>query len=66
MEAPTCFISGKQDWGPFQNYGALDRMRAVCPNLDGPHFVEKAGHWVQEEQPEKTLAVLLAFLNKHR
>lgn len=66
IEVPSCFISGKQDWGPFQNYGALERMRSVCRNLDGPHFIERAGHWVQEEQPEKTLEVLLAFLRRNR
>ncbi|MBL8221734.1 MAG: alpha/beta hydrolase [Bryobacterales bacterium] len=66
IDVPSCFIAGKHDWGPFQNYGALERMQSVCRNLDGPHFIEKAGHWVQEEQPGKTLEVLLAFLGKHR
>ncbi|MGB7035610.1 MAG: alpha/beta hydrolase, partial [Xanthobacteraceae bacterium] len=35
-----------------------------CTQMVGFHLVEGAGHWVQQEQPEKTAELLLAFL-KH-
>jgi len=61
---PTIFIAGDRDWGPYQLPGALDRMASagVCADFRGVHFVPGAGHWVQQEQPEATLALLLDFL----
>ena len=61
---PSIFISGASDWGTYQNPGALERMRdEVCTNMQGIHLVEGAGHWVQQEQSEKTAELLLEFLN---
>jgi pimeloyl-ACP methyl ester carboxylesterase len=66
IEVPACFIAGKSDWGPFQNSGALDKMRnQVCPKLEGPHFIDGAGHWVQEEQPAQVIRIVQEFLRKH-
>jgi pimeloyl-ACP methyl ester carboxylesterase len=31
----------------------------------GFHLVDGAGHWVQQEQPEKVSELLLAFLRDH-
>lgn len=64
IEVPACFIAGKGDWGPFQRPGALAAMQrsAFARNL-GCHFVEGAGHWVQQEQPEDTCRLLLQFLH---
>jgi pimeloyl-ACP methyl ester carboxylesterase len=63
IEVPACFIAGKSDWGPFQRPGALAAMqqRAFADNR-GCHFVEGAGHWVQQEQPTAVTRLLLAFL----
>jgi pimeloyl-ACP methyl ester carboxylesterase len=36
----------------------------ICTDLRGCHFVEGAGHWVQQEQPEPVCALLLAFLRR--
>jgi pimeloyl-ACP methyl ester carboxylesterase len=36
--------------------------REVCTDFRGCHFVEGAGHWVQQEQPGKTVELLLDFL----
>jgi pimeloyl-ACP methyl ester carboxylesterase len=33
-----------------------------CTRLLGVHRLEGAGHWVQQEQPEKVSELLLAFL----
>jgi pimeloyl-ACP methyl ester carboxylesterase len=63
IEVPACFIAGKSDWGPYQRPGALAAMqkRAFAHNR-GCHFVEGAGHWVQQEQPAEVTRLLLAFL----
>ncbi len=60
---PTLFISGAQDWGTFQKPGALEHMQTnVCANLRGTQLIKSAGHWVQQEQPEETVRLLLNFL----
>jgi pimeloyl-ACP methyl ester carboxylesterase len=37
-------------------------QREVCTDFRGCHFVEGAGHWVQQEQPQRLGALLLDFL----
>ncbi len=60
---PACFISGASDWGIHQKPGELERMeREACTDYRGTHHVQGAGHWVQQEQPEQVLQLLLAFL----
>jgi len=64
IEQPSVFISGASDWGSYQNPGALERMQTkVCTNMQAVHMVEGAGHWVQQEQSEKTGQLLVDFLN---
>lgn len=63
IDVPSCFISGKSDWGIYQRPGAFEAMqRAACTRLLGCHLIEGAGHWVQQEQPEKVSELLIAFL----
>jgi pimeloyl-ACP methyl ester carboxylesterase len=65
IEVPACFIAGKSDWGPYQRPGALAAMqRSAFAHNRGCHFIAGAGHWVQQEQPEKTAGHLLAFLRR--
>jgi pimeloyl-ACP methyl ester carboxylesterase len=67
IDIPACFIAGKSDWGSFQTPGALEAMQStVCTDWRGTHFVEGAGHWVQQEQPEATAKLLLAFFGSAR
>ena len=61
------FISGKSDWGVYQNPGALERMQKVaCTRMTGVHLLDGAGHWVQQEQADATARLLLAFLSAAR
>jgi pimeloyl-ACP methyl ester carboxylesterase len=65
IDVPSCFISGASDWGNYQKPGDLERMQAdACTRMLGCHFVEGAGHWVQQEQPEEVTRLLLTFLQK--
>ncbi len=66
IEVPSCFIAGASDWGPYQRPGALEKMRRACTRLSGVHFVEGAGHWVQQEQPAEVTRLLLGFLQAQR
>ena len=41
------------------------RSRA-CTNMVGFHLVEGAGHWVQQEQPERVSGLLIEFLQNQQ
>jgi pimeloyl-ACP methyl ester carboxylesterase len=63
IDVPSCFISGASDWGIHQRPGALEVMqRRACTQMIDCHLIEGAGHWVQQEQPERVSELLLAFL----
>jgi pimeloyl-ACP methyl ester carboxylesterase len=63
IDQPSMFIAGKSDWGAYQNPGALERMqKTACTHMAAVHFVEGAGHWVQQEQPDRVSALILDFL----
>jgi pimeloyl-ACP methyl ester carboxylesterase len=63
IDIPSMYIAGAADWGIYQKPGELERMRRdVCTDFRGCHFVEGAGHWVQQEQPARTSELLLDFL----
>ncbi|HUB55334.1 MAG TPA: alpha/beta hydrolase [Mycobacterium sp.] len=65
IEVPACFIAGRSDWGSYQSPGALEAMSPACASFEGPHFIEEAGHWVQQEQPQRLDATLGQFLALH-
>jgi pimeloyl-ACP methyl ester carboxylesterase len=65
IDVPSCYIAGKSDWGTYQFPGVAERMRkTACTHMIGFHLVEGAGHWVQQEQPEKVSELLKRFLRK--
>jgi pimeloyl-ACP methyl ester carboxylesterase len=67
IDVPSCFISGKQDWGTYQRPGVFEAMQSkACTNMIGCHLVDGAGHWVQQEQPGEVSRLLLAFLRNAR
>ncbi|WP_198373074.1 alpha/beta fold hydrolase [Roseomonas rosulenta] len=60
---PATFIGGARDWGVQQAPGALAKMeREATADWRGTHLVPGAGHWVQQERPAETVALLLDFL----
>jgi len=66
IDQPSMFIAGRSDWGAFQNPGALERMQNIaCTRMAAAHFVEGAGHWVQQEQPARVTSLILEFLAKN-
>jgi pimeloyl-ACP methyl ester carboxylesterase len=67
IDVPAMFISGKSDWGTYQNPGSVERMRDVIMTKNrGFHLLDGAGHWVQQEQPEQVSEILLEFLREQR
>jgi pimeloyl-ACP methyl ester carboxylesterase len=66
IDVPSQYIDGKSDWGSYQTPGALDKMRnSACTRMVGFHFLDGAGHWVQQEQPEQVSALLVQFLRDY-
>ncbi len=63
ISVPTVFVSGKQDWGTFQEPGAVEAMengKSVQQALyKGTVLVDGAGHWVNQEQPERCVQEIL-------
>jgi pimeloyl-ACP methyl ester carboxylesterase len=63
IDVPSTFIAGKSDWGVYQTPGAFETMKKkACTRMLATHIVEGAGHWVQQEQPERVVEILLSFL----
>ena len=66
IDVPALFIAGQSDWGPYQKPGDFEAMRAgACSQLQGCHLIQGAGHWVQQEQPEAVIPLLLDFLRRN-
>jgi len=65
IDVPSCFISGRQDWGTYQRPGVFEAMQSsACTLMIGCHLVEGAGHWVQQEQPQAVTRLLLQFFRQ--
>ncbi|MBR0662457.1 alpha/beta fold hydrolase [Neoroseomonas oryzicola] len=63
IDVPATFIGGARDWGIHQGPGALEAMATTATSdWRGTHLVPGAGHWVQQEKPEETVALLRDFL----
>jgi pimeloyl-ACP methyl ester carboxylesterase len=63
IDVPSLFIAGTSDWGTYQRPGAFETMQqSACTNMVGCHLLDGAGHWVQQEQPERVSELLVQFL----
>jgi pimeloyl-ACP methyl ester carboxylesterase len=65
IDVPSIFIAGKSDWGTYQRPGNFERMQqSACTRMLGCHVIDGAGHWVQQEQPERVTELLLEFIQQ--
>ncbi|KAL8716328.1 MAG: hypothetical protein Q9220_000233 [cf. Caloplaca sp. 1 TL-2023] len=64
MEVPCLYLVGTKDWLLHQTPNPIERMREACTQFHGPVMVEGAGHWVQQEQPERVAEEVLRFLGE--
>ena len=63
LDVPASFISGRQDWGVYQNPGSLERLeKQITTKYRGTRLLDGAGHWVQQEQAAALATVLIDFL----
>lgn len=64
IEQPSLFIGGVDDPARYM-LPDIDRYKEPVPRLTdcrGVHFIDGAGHWVQQEAPDKINTLLLSFL----
>lgn len=64
IEVPLLYITGTKDWLIYQRPGSIDKMRGACTDFRGVKWIENAGHWVQQERPEKVVEHILECLGK--
>ena len=65
IDQPSMFIAGRSDWGVYQTPGAFESTQTTaCTAMRGVHLVDGAGHWVQQEQPEAVIKLLLEFIQQ--
>ncbi len=64
IEIPCLFVSGKKDWGPFQEPGTVENMDKVCTDFRGARYIEGAGHWLPQERPQEAVEEILGLINK--
>lgn len=64
VAVPLLFVSGARDWGMYQEPGVVEAIGEQCERgmFKGVEVVEGAGHWVQQEQPEKIVEIVSKFL----
>ena len=65
IDVPSMFIAGKSDWGTYQRPGNFERMQdSACTRMLSCHLIDGAGHWVQQEQPQRVSELLIEFLQR--
>ena len=65
IKIPSYYISGEKDWGTYQFPGNYEKMKkTICEKMLGCYFVEGAGHWVQQEKPDKVIEQIFNFLKQ--
>lgn len=63
LDIPVSFVAGRADWGPYQAPGLMETMRSTLATTPvSLHFIEQAGHWVQQEKPEEFAGIIIAAL----
>lgn len=62
VTVPAMFIGGEYDVATGWGLEAIARVKERIPNWLGTHILKGCGHWIQQEQPAATNALLLDFL----
>jgi pimeloyl-ACP methyl ester carboxylesterase len=62
IEQPSLFIGGSKDGPTIWGAPAIQRFPQTLPNLYRSEIIDGAGHWIQQERPRETNALLLEFL----
>ncbi|KAJ5134171.1 uncharacterized protein N7443_004201 [Penicillium atrosanguineum] len=65
IEPPCAFVSGKLDWGIYQEPGALEKMTsgAVCSDFRILRLLDGVGHWVPQEAPDEVAQTIIELTN---
>ncbi|CAG8931969.1 unnamed protein product [Penicillium salamii] len=61
LEPPCAFVSGKLDWGNYQEPGAIEKMKngISCADLRILRLVDGVGHWTPQESPNEVARAIL-------
>jgi len=59
---PSLFLAGEHDMVIDMSRAAYDNLEINMPNLTKSALIPGAGHWVQQEKPAETNALLIEFL----
>jgi len=66
LVVPAMFLGAQYDVGTWWGAEALERAPEHIPNWLGSRSLDGAGHWLQQEKPRETNAVVLEFLRALR
>jgi len=61
LDAPCLMLTA--EWDPALRPEFAERMRELCSDLE-LHLVEKVGHWVQQEAPDRVNGQLVGWLKR--
>jgi pimeloyl-ACP methyl ester carboxylesterase len=64
IEIPALFVGGTKDGPTIWGAPSIARFGETLPRLTRSAILEGVGHWIQQERPEETNALLLEFLRK--
>jgi pimeloyl-ACP methyl ester carboxylesterase len=64
IELPALFIGGSKDGPTIWGAPAIARFAESLPRLTRSEILEGSGHWIQQERPHETNALLLEFLKQ--
>ena len=59
LTMPILALGAEKSFGPMQ----AEVMREVAANVEGG-IIKNSGHWIMEEQPDQTVALVRAFLDR--
>lgn len=66
VRQPSFFVAGAQDPIADQYRHAFDALEETMPGLRFKTLIPDAGHWVQQEQPERVNELILSFCEEVR